>query len=316
MSSSCSLAEKIERWLTLICQDQTVHSLQEEHQARFDGQFRQGEGPVSELLCPRPKDGFVAIRDRHGGVETRGFCFSGKLVANVSKVSAHSAELFFCKKGVRHGFSRLKKNTEHGLVTMMAFGRYSNGFKQGTWWEALEGGGFRIAEFDQGERNDRDETFLYPDYATALTGRWSSKKQKKHGDHAAVPDAAAVVVDLAMCDGVLTLTLKTASGESVTSSSDQSETDEEKKQEDKGCAICDRPLIRDPYESRHVSVRKSLIPGAGEGLFCLQPIRRGRIVAYFNGVVTPRLRCEQSEYSIAFDEDSVLDIPSHCRSIE
>ena len=44
------------------------------------------------------------------------------------------------------------------------------------------------------------------------------------------------------------------------------------------------PLVADPYESRCVEVRPSLVAGAGEGLFARRALPAGRVVAYYNGV--------------------------------
>ena len=44
------------------------------------------------------------------------------------------------------------------------------------------------------------------------------------------------------------------------------------------------PLLRDPYESKYVDIRKSKIPNAGEGVFLKKNVTQGRVIAYFNGI--------------------------------
>ena len=57
---------------------------------------------------------------------------------------------------------------------------------------------------------------------------------------------------------------------------------------------------RDPYESKVVEVRQSLIPGAGQGLFMRRGVEGGVVVAYFAGVVVEGARCADSQYSISW----------------
>ena len=70
---------------------------------------------------------------------------------------------------------------------------------------------------------------------------------------------------------------------------------------------------RDPYESKVVEVRQSLIPGAGEGLFMKTSLEGGVLVAYFAGVVVEAQHCEDSQYSISWLEGAGLDIPPDIR---
>ena len=64
--------------------------------------------------------------------------------------------------------------------------------------------------------------------------------------------------------------------------------------------ICKEPTIPDPYESKLVEVKASLIEGAGEGLFARQNIKQGKVVAYFNGIRTSSEHyTKSSDYSIS-----------------
>lgn len=51
-----------------------------------------------------------------------------------------------------------------------------------------------------------------------------------------------------------------------------------------GTMLCSEPLLRDPYESKMVAVSTSSIPGAGDGVFVLQDVPAGTVIAYFNGI--------------------------------
>ena len=73
------------------------------------------------------------------------------------------------------------------------------------------------------------------------------------------------------------------------------------------------PEVTDPYESKIVEVRDSLIPGAGQGLFAKQSVEKGCVVAYFAGVVVDGQQCNNSEYSISWTGGLGLDIPEDLR---
>ena len=73
--------------------------------------------------------------------------------------------------------------------------------------------------------------------------------------------------------------------------------------------MSDHPDVSDPYESKTVEVKDSLIPGAGQGLFTKHPVEKGRVIAYFAGVVVEGLQAINSEYSITWLEGARLDIP-------
>ena len=44
------------------------------------------------------------------------------------------------------------------------------------------------------------------------------------------------------------------------------------------------PMLRDPYESKMVSVKTSSLPKAGEGVFVNKDVAENTVVSYFNGV--------------------------------
>ena len=79
--------------------------------------------------------------------------------------------------------------------------------------------------------------------------------------------------------------------------------------------ICQNPLTRDPYESKWVLVQDSKIPEAGQGLFALQDIKKGQLIAFFYGLPLQNM-IQGSDYSIKFSDELLIDIPDNCRSTD
>lgn len=83
-----------------------------------------------------------------------------------------------------------------------------------------------------------------------------------------------------------------------------------------GSRVCitKSPMLRDPYEIRHVYVAPSHVPYAGEGLWAKTSIKKNQLVALFNGVRQRHLyygtKTNQawSDYRITCDSDVDLDI--------
>ena len=74
------------------------------------------------------------------------------------------------------------------------------------------------------------------------------------------------------------------------------------------------PEIHDPYESKTVEVKDSLIPDAGKGLFTRKHVSKGTVIAYFAGVAVDSSSLTQSEYSISWLAGAGLDIPVPLRA--
>ena len=86
--------------------------------------------------------------------------------------------------------------------------------------------------------------------------------------------------------------------------------------------LSDDPLVPDPMEIKFVEIRKSELPGAGEGLFLIKDVEVNEIIAFFNGV---RVNIEdanklavhrESSHKIWNDwndEDEMLDITPEYR---
>ena len=44
------------------------------------------------------------------------------------------------------------------------------------------------------------------------------------------------------------------------------------------------PMLRDPYESKVITVKPSSLPNAGEGVFVVSDVEKNTVVSYFNGI--------------------------------
>merc|ERR1712130_837641 len=56
------------------------------------------------------------------------------------------------------------------------------------------------------------------------------------------------------------------------------------------------PLIRDPYEMTVCQVRVSNVMGGGEGLWSVKDLKKGEIVAFYNGVRLPYVPGEKENW--------------------
>ena len=89
----------------------------------------------------------------------------------------------------------------------------------------------------------------------------------------------------------------------------------------------DNLLRRDPYEASMVEIGRSLVAGAGEGIFLKQEVEADTVVAFYNGIRpmdTGSDDWEECAYRIFMrkedaeddqDDQDILDIPSHLRDV-
>jgi len=190
------------------------------------------------------------------------------------------------RQGARHGFS-LTLTREGRLHTA---GWWSHGEKTDTWWTSVLGGAWLVTN-----TNSHQAIFIYPDLVTALLGNISSETFTAQTELSVCEvtslslEAGLLLPGLARCKG----NVPPASG--LTKS------------------VLHHPEVRDPYESKVVEVRQSLIPQAGDGLFTKAAVEKGVIVSYFAGVVVEGLHSADSEYSISWLDGAGLDIPGDIR---
>ena len=195
-----------------------------------------------------------------------------------------------------HGFYR-----STGLDgSLRFFGVFVNGHPVGKFWQSVTGGGYlhgSVTYNDEGQLviHDKDACFLYPDLNTVLRGQFHYGQMTDARRH----EVSGLLVRM----GIL---------HPDTHPTDPSDSSTQFRRESRSMEmICEQPRLADPYEERCVYVDTSTIPLAGQGLFAKRYIRKGQVVAYFNGVGTSH----DSDYSIKY-EGGMLDIPLKCRSVD
>ena len=131
-------------------------------------------------------------------------------------------------------------------------------------------------------------SFLYPDMATALRGRFVAATMLKTGGEQFTcggvgyflspsgPGLVVVTHRRLLSDGMLEVEV----GEVAAPRGAQEFTSDPST----STHLSSSPLQRDPYEAKLVAVRRSSIPEAGVGVFTTAPVTDGTIIAYFNGV--------------------------------
>ncbi len=150
--------------------------------------------------------------------------------------------------------------------------------------------------------------YVYPDLHTALVGEFK--------DGTMISAKGARIIDVDTSDSLIWMPkFKMLNTKDSVSYSKSSRT-----------AVCSCPLISDPYESRTVSVRQSLISGAGEGLFAARYLLKGEVAAFYNGVRIPyklggpKEEWSTSGYKIFVNADYVsgerMDVPEHLVSLD
>jgi len=254
----------------------------------FWGDFNHGvkEGSASVVL--KNGDNYMGVfKDNQldGFVtESIGFCDRDNVTREV-----------FYKQGVRHGYYR-----EIGpLKQFWAIGRFSNGKKIGTHWRWAEGNSFLVGAIDEQNKTHGDfNIYLYPDLTTALVG---------HFDHGKMKTGHMVKLDSCRREFGIPIPQYCESREALKC---------QKYTFDQSTRICisKTPLLQDPYEKRHVFVKQSQIPFAGEGLWAKTDIKAGQLIALFNGVRQRHVwgvmahNLAWSDYRINLEKDVDLDI--------
>ena len=190
-----------------------------------------------------------------------------------------------------HGFYRALRQDN----SLEHFGVFLNGYPSGVWWRCLIGCGYYFGEMNntlqfQGSKNG----FIYPDLETLLIGMFENdamiNASETKLENISVSEFGILVpIYLAPCLDAFQFYLEKPKGSFC------------------DAVICDNPTILDPYESKFVEVRPSMIENAGEGLFAKREILKGNIVAYFNGTrISSDLYTKSSDYSISASHPSVI----------
>ena len=192
------------------------------------------------------------------------------------------------RQGVRQGFSLVLS----GEGKVESVGWWRAGQRAGTWWRAVRGGAWLVTN-----TSTSLAIFIYPDLTTALLGTISTEDGRAEEEL-----GVCEVRTVSLTAGVLVPGLRRCE-ESLPVTRGLTKT------------VLHYPHVRDPYESKVVEVRQSLIPSAGEGLFIKSEagVEAGVVVSYFAGVEVPAGEIGDSEYSISWLGGARLDIPPDMR---
>ena len=157
-------------------------------------------------------------------------------------------------------------------------------------------------------------TYLYPDLKTCLTGTFSHSRLVS----AKLARITSVEAESLSCPALVKITTEPVSDYLYSFSQTFS-----------GPSL----LHRDPYEVTMVEVRKSLLAGAGEGVFLKREAQPNTVLAFYNGVRLPpeadeaEADWEKCSYRIFLSKPltsqeeveadcDILDIPEEMRSLD
>ena len=118
-----------------------------------------------------------------------------------------------------------------------------------------------------GETGVRRGVYLYPDWASCVSGTWRGHVLEEGG--------YCSLTQLCLhTTGLPSLTTEASHNLSLTYSPPSYSST--------GLP----PTIMDPFENNTVKVRPSHIPGSNEGLFTTRPVARGELVSFYSGFIT------------------------------
>ena len=101
----------IKNWLNILISDTQIHQLQENLQSYLEDTFEYNPTKTFAVQGHRESnknDGYSAFKVNIDDEEAEivGYFHANQLVGNVLMKTKNSVELFFCKKGIRHGYAR------------------------------------------------------------------------------------------------------------------------------------------------------------------------------------------------------------------
>lgn len=98
----------IKNWLNFLISDTQIHQLQENLQTYLEDTFEFNPSNTFALQGHQESDGYSAFKVKIDNEEAEivGYFHANQLVGNVLLKTDNSVELFFCKKGIRHGYAR------------------------------------------------------------------------------------------------------------------------------------------------------------------------------------------------------------------
>ncbi|EDV24845.1 uncharacterized protein TRIADDRAFT_26073, partial [Trichoplax adhaerens] len=183
-----------------------------------------------------------------------------------------------------------------GLITFE--GQYQDNIKFGLCWHFDEFGGSIVGLVDDdGEFTGDEIAYLYPDQETVLYGSFEEGRMvcAKAASFQGVRNNKLIIENL-----------DTEEKYSFDESADD--------------VITVNPLLSDPYEQKRVYVAKSLIPGAGEGLFSKIFAEKDQVMSFYNGIRITHQEVDDRSWifndnTISLDETTVIDVPVNSANV-
>jgi histone-lysine N-methyltransferase SETD7 len=157
--------------------------------------------------------------------------------------------------------------TNNGIAFI---GIFRNGKADGPVWYGMVGEPHIAQGFLYGQLNKKGKltgdniAYIYPDYVTALVGKFEDKIMKSGRE--------STITQMTCKDGIIQASFSQPAEDSVEFFYDPSNNK----------YMGAMPLVRDPYEKKNVELQESRIPGAGHGIFAIRNILKGQVCTVFN----------------------------------
>lgn len=164
---------------------------------------------------------------------------------------------------------------------------FKNGKVHGPVWIKMIGGGFLYGHLDTSGKFTGDKlAYIYPDYETALVGRFEDKVMKAGQE-------AFIINTSNDPNGMLTLEFSEPSGPVLFYSPGTNS------------SFGDGPRTPDPFEVKWTEIKTSNVDGGGEGIFALRDIPSGQIACLYTGYMYRNLE-EKELYSARYTKNESL----------
>ena len=148
-------------------------------------------------------------------------------------------------------------------------GIFRNGKADGPVWYGMVAEPYIAQGFLYGQLNKKGKltgdniAYIYPDYLTALVGKFEDQKMKSARE--------STITQIICKDGIIQASFKKPQDDSVEFFYDPSNSK----------YMGAMPLVRDPYEKKNIELHESRIAGAGHGIFAIRNIPKGQVLIGF-----------------------------------
>ena len=145
-------------------------------------------------------------------------------------------------------------------------GIFRNGKADGPVWYGMVAEPYIAQGFLYGQLNKKGKltgdniAYIYPDYLTALVGKFEDQKMKSARE--------SKITQIICKDGIIQASFSKPQEDSVEFFYDPSNSE----------YMGAMPLVRDPYEKKNIELHESRIAGAGHGIFAIRNIPKGQVL--------------------------------------